>query len=140
LNDSFLVETGALPPRQKSIFVKLPRMKRVRGYCGDLILKRAKNHNSKIKNVNLIGDLAELWWVRANHQGPRSPDRLKTAAQFFTHANSRFKSALQPLESNHLRRLASGPEIDSLLRRFDTLQTTCCTQLSRNHVRLPCSK
>jgi hypothetical protein len=99
-----------------------------------------KKHNSEIKNVNLIGDLAALWWVRANHQGGRSPDRLKTTAQFFTYANSRFKSALQPFEFNLPRRLASGPEIDSLLRRFDTLQTTCCTLLSRSHVRLPCSK
>jgi len=78
--------------------------------------------------------------VRANHQGPRSSDRLKTAAQFFTHANSRFKQALQLLKSKHLRRLASDPEIDRLQRRFDTLQTTCCTLLIRNHVRLPCSK
>jgi hypothetical protein len=88
-------------------------MKRVRGYYGDLILKSTKKHNSEINNVNQIGDLAALWWVRGNHQGPRSPDRLKTAAQFFTHANSRLKQALHQLESNHLRRLASGPEIDS---------------------------
>ena len=54
--------------------------------------------------------------------------------------NSPFKQALQPLESGFPRRLASGPEIDRLLRRFDTVQATCCTQLSRNHVRLPCNK
>jgi hypothetical protein len=65
---------------------------------------------------------------------------LKTAAHFFAQANSRLKQALQPLESGFPRRLASGPEIDRLLRRFDTLQATCSTQLSLNHVRLPCSK
>jgi len=32
--------------------------------------------------------------------------------------NSRFKQALQPLESGRQRRLATGPEIDSLLKRF----------------------
>jgi hypothetical protein len=75
----------------------------------------------KRSSVNHYFCLFALWWVRANHQGPRSPDRLKTAAHFLGSANDRFKSALQPLESERQRRLASGPEIESLLRRFDML-------------------
>ncbi len=92
----------------------------MRGYCGDLILKNTKKHNPKIKNVNLIGDLAALWWVRANHQGPRSPDRLKTAAQFLV---TQIAGSNKPYSRLNLASQDVSPAAQKL--------TACCGVLTR---------
>jgi hypothetical protein len=70
--------------------------------------------------LTTFGNLVGFWWVVVNSPEPKISRPLENCSPIFSHANTRFKQALQQLEAKHPRRLrAIGTEIDHLLRRFE---------------------
>jgi len=55
--------------------------------------------------LTTFGNLVGFWWMVVNSPEPKISRPLENGSPIFSHANTRFKQALQQLEAKHPRRL-----------------------------------